>query len=102
MYTPEFKAKVARYAIENGNCRAARKFSTILMKLLTRVLFKGGLQRTRGRWKGNEKLVRKFTAAQKNFSKSRTHSGNLHLGKITRYMVAVCLCQVMLTLMSKY
>ena len=25
MYTPEFKAKVARYAIENGNCRAARK-----------------------------------------------------------------------------
>ena len=27
-YTPEFKAKVARYAIENGNCRAARKFSS--------------------------------------------------------------------------
>ena len=67
MYTPEFKAKLARYAIENGNCRAARKFSTILMKLLTRVLFKGGLQRTRGRWKGNEKLVRKFTAAQNKF-----------------------------------
>ena len=27
-YTPELKAKVARYAIENGNCQAARKFST--------------------------------------------------------------------------
>jgi len=27
-YTPEFKAKVARYGIENGNCQAARKFST--------------------------------------------------------------------------
>ena len=27
-YTPEFKAKVARYAIENGNSPAARKFST--------------------------------------------------------------------------
>ena len=27
-YTPEFKAKVARYAIENGNCRAARNFSS--------------------------------------------------------------------------
>ena len=25
---PEFKAKVERYAIENENCRAARKFST--------------------------------------------------------------------------
>ena len=27
-YSPEFKAKVASYAIENGNCRAARKFSS--------------------------------------------------------------------------
>ena len=27
-YTPKFKAKVARYAIENGNGQAARKFST--------------------------------------------------------------------------
>ena len=27
-YTPEFKAKVTRYAIENGNSQAARKFST--------------------------------------------------------------------------
>ena len=27
-YTPEFKANVARYAIENGNCQAAIKFST--------------------------------------------------------------------------
>ena len=32
-YTPEFKAKVTRYAIENGNCQATRKFSSILMKL---------------------------------------------------------------------
>ena len=34
--------------------------SALLIKLLMRVLFEGGLQRTRGRWKGNEKLVRKF------------------------------------------
>ena len=27
-YTPEFKATTAKYAIENGNSRAARKFST--------------------------------------------------------------------------
>ena len=27
-YASEFKEKVARYAIENGNSRAARKFST--------------------------------------------------------------------------
>jgi len=27
-YTPEFKAKIARYAIENSNCQAARKLST--------------------------------------------------------------------------
>ena len=27
-YTPEFKAKVERYAIENGNCQAAQKFNT--------------------------------------------------------------------------
>ena len=26
-FTPEFKAKIAKYAIENGNCAAARKFS---------------------------------------------------------------------------
>ena len=25
--TPEFKAKVAKYVIKNGNCRAARKSS---------------------------------------------------------------------------
>ena len=28
-YIPEFKAKFARYVIENGNCQAAQKFSTI-------------------------------------------------------------------------
>ena len=31
-FTPEFKAKIAKYAIENGNCAAARKFSAPLDK----------------------------------------------------------------------
>ena len=32
-YTPEFKATTAKYAIENGNSRAARKFSTTDMAI---------------------------------------------------------------------
>ena len=31
-FTPEFKAKIAKYAIENGNCAAAQKFSAPLDK----------------------------------------------------------------------
>ena len=31
---PEYKAKIAKYAIENGNCAAARKFGKLLEKPL--------------------------------------------------------------------
>ena len=55
-YTPELKAKVA-----NGNWQLKLlENSALLIKLLMRVLFEGGSQCIGGRWKGNEKLVRKF------------------------------------------